>query len=151
MGFSWQVFNSINNSSATGRVGEQMRCGGKARSAELLEGVLCCALMAKPQHQYVAQSTEQPLEKDEIRASDVSSPRDDSRELPQDPLSCPGLLPPCCPGFSLHLSMRFVCIIFMFTLLPLRETGHLHLCFSHHTWLGGSIGTCARRGGTCCC
>lgn len=35
----------------------------------------------------------------------MSSPRDDSRDLPQEPLSCPGLLPPCCPGFSLGFSM----------------------------------------------
>lgn len=125
-------------------------------------GVLSCTVMAeraelpasslaKPQHQYVAQSTEQPLEKDKTRACDTSSPRDDSRELPQEPLSCTGLLPPCCPGFSLCLNMAWevFCIVFMFSLLPQRNRALGALPLSPHL-AGGSIGTCARRRGTCC-
>lgn len=149
--FSWCIFKSINDSSGTGRLGEQMRCGGKARSAELLKE--CCAALwwlrgqstpaptlAKPQHQNGAQSTEQPLGKDKIRACDVSSPR----ELPKEPPSLTGLLSPCYPGFSLCLSMASEGFLHCFyvpfaasqtnrALGPLLLPAHL---------AGGSIGTC---------
>lgn len=91
-----------------------MRCVGKARSAELLEGVMCCTVMAERAEQSSSQTgkatapicdTEQPLEKDEIRSCGLPSPRDDSRELPEEPLPCAGLLPPCYHGFSSCLSM----------------------------------------------
>lgn len=135
---------------------------GKARSAGLLEGVLCCTVMAERAEQSSSQTgkttapicgTEQPLEKDEIRSCGVSSPRDDSRELLEEPLSCAGLLPPCCPGFSPCPSMGWEvflhCPYVHFaasqrnrTLGPLLLSPHL---------AGGSVGTCARRRSTCCC
>lgn len=66
-----------------------MRCGGKTRSAELHYDGSEGRAVQLPDWKTTAPmcGTEQPLEKDELRACGMPSPRDGSRELPEEPLS----------------------------------------------------------------
>lgn len=103
---------------------------------------------------YMAQSTKQLLERDSVllyafSVSVAACGCFDHGIRACDLCPTPGMTAGSCPrGHSLaqdcclltalasHSSLvwaeRIVCVIFMFTFLLLRETGHLGICFSHH-------------------